>query len=53
MADDHAAKAISAYGAGLNKTPHLDRIAKYAKHQKKWLARGLSLELRFSVSEMA
>lgn len=28
MADDHAAKAISAYGAGINSTPHLDRIAK-------------------------
>ena len=28
MADDHAAKAISAYGAGINKTPNLDRLAK-------------------------
>lgn len=28
MADDHAAKAISAYGYGLNETPNLDRIAK-------------------------
>ncbi|NJO37656.1 MAG: sulfatase [Rhizobiales bacterium] len=27
MADDHAAKAISAYGYGLNHTPHLDRLA--------------------------
>ncbi len=27
MADDHAAKAIGAYGAGLNVTPHIDRIA--------------------------
>jgi len=27
MADDHAAHAISAYGAGLNRTPHLDRLA--------------------------
>ena len=27
MADDHAAKAISAYGHGLNKTPNLDRLA--------------------------
>ena len=27
MADDHAAKAISAYGAGINKTPHIDRLA--------------------------
>ncbi len=27
MADDHAAKAISAYGYGLNSTPHLDRLA--------------------------
>lgn len=27
MADDHAAKAISSYGAGLNHTPHVDRIA--------------------------
>ena len=27
MADDHAAKAISAYGYGLNRTPNLDRIA--------------------------
>lgn len=27
MADDHAAKAISAYGHGLNKTPNIDRIA--------------------------
>ena len=27
MADDHAAKAISAYGYGLNQTPHLDRLA--------------------------
>ena len=26
--DDHAAKAISCYGAGLNHTPNLDRIAK-------------------------
>lgn len=28
MADDHASKAISAYGAGINSTPNLDRIAK-------------------------
>ncbi len=27
MADDHAAKAISAYGYGLNQTPNLDRLA--------------------------
>ncbi len=27
MADDHAAKAISAYGHGLNHTPNIDRIA--------------------------
>lgn len=27
MADDHAAKAISAYGHGLNKTPQIDRLA--------------------------
>jgi arylsulfatase A-like enzyme len=27
MADDHAAKAISCYGAGINQTPHLDRLA--------------------------
>ncbi|KAK8078622.1 hypothetical protein PG996_004792 [Apiospora saccharicola] len=28
MADDHAAKSISCYGAGINSTPHLDRLAK-------------------------
>ena len=27
MADDHAAKAISCYGAGINHTPHIDRLA--------------------------
>lgn len=27
MSDDHAAKSISCYGAGINHTPHLDRIA--------------------------
>ncbi|MEF2071105.1 sulfatase family protein [Consotaella aegiceratis] len=27
MSDDHAARAISAYGAGLNHTPNLDRLA--------------------------
>jgi arylsulfatase A-like enzyme len=27
MADDHASKSISCYGAGINKTPNLDRIA--------------------------
>lgn len=27
MADDHASKAISCYGAGINHTPHIDRIA--------------------------
>ena len=27
MADDHAAKAISRYGSGINQTPHLDRLA--------------------------
>ncbi|CAM1507894.1 Fc.00g047420.m01.CDS01 [Cosmosporella sp. VM-42] len=27
MADDHASKSISAYGAGINHTPNLDRIA--------------------------
>ena len=27
MSDDHAAKAISAYGHGLNQTPNIDRIA--------------------------
>jgi arylsulfatase A-like enzyme len=28
MADDHAAHAISAYGSKVNKTPHIDRIAR-------------------------
>ena len=28
MTDDHAAHAISAYGSRVNKTPHLDRIAR-------------------------
>ncbi|KAI0017657.1 alkaline-phosphatase-like protein [Xylariomycetidae sp. FL0641] len=28
MADDHASKSISAYGAGINNTPNLDRLAK-------------------------
>lgn len=27
MADDHAAKAISTYGEGINDTPHIDRLA--------------------------
>ncbi len=27
MADDHASKAISCYGGGINHTPHIDRIA--------------------------
>lgn len=27
MSDDHAARAISCYGAGINQTPHLDRLA--------------------------
>ncbi|MEQ9420187.1 MULTISPECIES: sulfatase family protein [unclassified Marinovum] len=27
MCDDHATNAISAYGSGLNKTPHIDRLA--------------------------
>ncbi|RMG18631.1 MAG: sulfatase, partial [Bacteroidetes bacterium] len=27
MSDDHAQQAISAYGGGLNHTPHIDRIA--------------------------
>ncbi|MCC6494257.1 MAG: sulfatase [Pirellulales bacterium] len=27
LADDHACQAISAYGRGLNQTPHIDRIA--------------------------
>ncbi|CZR67076.1 probable sulfatase [Phialocephala subalpina] len=27
MADDHASKSISCYGAGINSTPNLDRIA--------------------------
>ncbi|MGV8988351.1 MAG: sulfatase [Cypionkella sp.] len=27
MADDHASKAISCYGAGINMTPNLDRLA--------------------------
>ena len=27
MADDHAAKAISAYKSGINHTPNLDRLA--------------------------
>lgn len=27
LADDHAAKAISCYGAGINRTPHIDRLA--------------------------
>ena len=27
MADDHASKAIGCYGAGINETPNLDRIA--------------------------
>jgi arylsulfatase A-like enzyme len=28
MSDDHAAHAISAYGSSVNRTPHLDRLAK-------------------------
>ena len=28
MADDHASHAISAYGSRINKTPHIDRLAK-------------------------
>ena len=28
MADDHAAKAISSYGGGINQTPNIDRLAK-------------------------
>jgi arylsulfatase A-like enzyme len=28
MSDDHAAHAISAYGSKVNKTPHLDRLAR-------------------------
>ena len=28
MADDHASKALSCYGAGINNTPNLDRLAK-------------------------
>jgi arylsulfatase A-like enzyme len=28
MADDHASHAISAYGSRINKTPHIDRIAR-------------------------
>jgi arylsulfatase A-like enzyme len=28
MSDDHAYQAVSAYGHGLNHTPHIDRIAK-------------------------
>jgi len=27
MADDHANRTISAYGAGINNTPNIDRIA--------------------------
>ena len=27
MSDDHAARAISAYGAGINQTPNIDRLA--------------------------
>ena len=27
MSDDHAYQAISAYGYGLNKTPHIDKLA--------------------------
>jgi arylsulfatase A-like enzyme len=27
LADDHASKAISAYGAGINHTPNIDRLA--------------------------
>ncbi len=27
MADDHAARAIGCYGHGINRTPHIDRIA--------------------------
>ena len=27
MADDHASKAISCYGHGINQTPHIDRLA--------------------------
>jgi arylsulfatase A-like enzyme len=27
MADDHASRAVSCYGAGINQTPNLDRIA--------------------------
>ena len=27
MSDDHASRAISCYGSGINETPHIDRIA--------------------------
>ena len=28
FSDDHAIRALGAYGSGLNKTPHVDRIAR-------------------------
>lgn len=28
MADDHASKSISCYGAGINHTPNIDKLAK-------------------------
>jgi len=31
MADDHANRAISAYGGGINNTPNIDRIAMRAQ----------------------
>jgi arylsulfatase A-like enzyme len=27
MSDDHASHAMSCYGSGINKTPHIDRVA--------------------------
>jgi len=37
MTDDHAAHAVSAYGSSINRTPHIDRIAREGIQQTRCL----------------
>lgn len=50
MSDDHAARAISAYGGGLNHTPNIDRLAKEGmRHDATYVTNSICTPSRASI----
>ncbi|AEQ51271.1 sulfatase family protein [Pelagibacterium halotolerans] len=50
MSDDHAARAISAYGGGLNSTPNLDRLANEGmRHDRTYVTNSICTPSRAAI----